>query len=337
MSTEIRKFFQALEMKQFAPVYLVDGEETFYLDKIVDYFENNILASGEKDFNLQVLYAKDHDVKSILSACNRYPMFAERQVVILREAWQMRLTEFNELSRYVEKPTQTTILLIEHRFKKVDGRSKVIKSVKERGVYFTAEKLKDDAAVQSWITNYGKDLSFQIGPQEAEMLNVYLGNDLQKISNEIDKIRINVPDSGALTKELIARYIGISREYNALDFGDVIVEGNLDRLFKMMAYFSANPKSAPIPLLVGVLYNHFNRLYKLNFCRGKSDKDIAAALGMSPYFVRNALAHSQKWPLGRVEHALLVLAKYSRMSVGVDSYTNEDSELLKELVSQLID
>ena len=337
MSSDIRKFFQALQLKQYAPVYLIDGEEVFYLDKIVDYFEHKILQPAEKDFNLHILYAKDHEVKSIIATCNQYPMFAEKQVVILKEAWQMRLSDFNELTPYIEKPTPSTILLIEHRFKKVDGRSKVIKAAKEKGVYFTADKLKDDAAVQIWIMGYGDEQGCKIGMEEARMLNVYLGNDLQKITNEIDKIRINVPESQVITKDLIAKYIGISREYNVLEFGDVLVAGDLERLYKMVAYFIANPKSAPMPLLVGILYNQFSKLYQANFLRGKNDKEVAAAMGISPYFVKNILGRLPGWPLHRVERNLLLLAKYSAMSVGIKSYTSNDGELIKEMVGQMVE
>ncbi len=337
MSADIRKFFQALQQKQYAPVYLIDGEEPYYLDQILDYFEHKILQPGEKDFNLNILYAKEHDINSILSTCRRFPMFAERQVVILKEAWQMKLSEFNELTGYIEKPMPTTIFLIEHRFKKVDGRSKVIKAVKEKGVYFTADKLKDDTAVQNWIKDYGVHQGFQIGPAEAQMLNVYLGSDLQKITNEIDKIRINVPDAKELTRELIARYTGISREYNVLEFGDVLIAGDLDKLYKMLAYFIVNPKSAPMPYLVGILYSQLSRLYQLNFLKGKNDKEIAAALGISPYFIKNTLVHLRAWPLHRVERCLLLLARYSNKSVGIDTYTNEDAELLKEMIGQMIE
>ena len=323
-------------MKQFAPVYLIDGEEPYYLDKITHYFEYEIIPQSERDFNLIVLYAKDVEWKDVINACRRFPMFAERQVVILKDAGQMTLKNFNELARYIEKPMPTTIFLIEHRFKKADGRGKVPPAVKKRGIYFTSEKLKDERDVQKWIQGYGDELQFKIGDAEAELLSIHLGNDLQKITNEIDKVRINVPNEKHLTKELIYRYIGISKEYNVLEFPDALINNDRDKLFKMLAYFISNPKSAPMPLLVGLFYNKFNRLYQANFLKGKNDKDIAAAMGISPYIVQRELAPLGKWPLARVERCMFLLGKYSTMAVGINTYATDDGELLKEMVGQML-
>lgn len=335
MSSEFKKIMQSLQAKQFASVYLIDGEEPFYLDIILNYFENNILQPSERDFNLIVLYAKDTESRDIINACRRFPMFCEKQIVILKDASQLR--SLSDLEDYISKPTPSTIFLIEHRFKKVDGRSKLPKLVKEKGVYFTSDKLKDEREVQQWIQNYGNEHNFRIGEQEAELLAVHLGNDLQKISNEIDKVRINVPLEKELTRELIHKYIGISREYNVLDFPDILLKDDRDKVYKMLSYFFANPKSAPIPLLIGTLYSKLSTLYQLNFIKGKSDKDIAAAMGISPYSLKYSLPVLPKWPLPRVEKCLILLSKYSGMAVGIDTYTTEDCELLKELIGQMME
>ena len=340
MSAELKKLFQSLQLKQFAPVYLVDGEETYYIDQITAYFEEQILQPSERDFNLIVLYGKDAEWSDVVNACRRFPMFADKQVVILRDAAQLRggsgdLKGLNSLIGYIQKPSPTTIFLIEHPFKKADGKTKFVKLVKEKGIHFTSDKIRDENIPQ-WIQAYGREANFNIGERESQILATYLGNDLQKITNEIEKVRINVPGEKELTAQLIQKYIGVSREYNVFEFPEALTSGDRDKLYRMLTYFLANPKAAPMVLIIGSFYNHFNRLYQANFVRGKTDKEAAAILGVSPYFVKNILAASQHWPLQRVERCLLLLGKYSTMAVGIKN-TIGDKELLKEMVGQLLE
>ncbi|MBS1774058.1 MAG: DNA polymerase III subunit delta [Bacteroidetes bacterium] len=331
MTAEYKKLLQSLKAKEYAPVYLIDGEEPFYLDLITQYFEDNILLPHEKDFNLMVLYGKDVEWADVVNAARRFPMFAERQVVILKDAAQMR--GFNELAGYLENPSPTTILLIEHRFKKADGRSKVVKYAKEKGYHFTSDKIKDDS-MPAWIQGYGTEINFHVGERESQILASYLGNDLQKVVNEIEKVKINVPNEQHLTAELIQKYIGISREYNVFEFPEALTNGDKDKLYRMLNYFIANPKSAPMVLIVGSFYNHFNRLYQAHFLKGKSEKDAATALGTYPSRVREIMAAAARWPLPKVEESLMVLSNYSSKAVGIESSAG-DTELLKEMVGRL--
>lgn len=333
MNADYKKIQQSIQLRQFAPFYLIDGEEPYYLDKITSWFENDILSPAEKDFNLMVLYGKDAEWADVINACRRFPMFAEKQVVILKDAAQLK--GFNDLAGYLENPTPSTVFLIEHRFKKTDGRSKIVKLAKEKGFHFTSDKVKDEQVPQ-WIQSYGREIGFSVGERESQILATYLGGDLQKIANEIEKVRINVPQETALTAEMIQKYIGISKEYNIFEFPEAVTGNDRDKLYRMLAYFMANTKAAPMPLLIGTFYNHFNRLYQANFVRGKTDKEAAAALGVSPYFVKNIMASAQNWPLHRVERCMLLLGKYSTMAVGIKNTTN-DKELLKEMIGQMIE
>ncbi|MEI8279981.1 MAG: DNA polymerase III subunit delta [Bacteroidota bacterium] len=331
MTADFKKLFQSLQNKQYAPVYLIDGEEPYYIDLITEHFEEHILPPAERDFNLMVLYGKDSEWADVVNACRRFPMFAEKQVVILKDAAQLK--GFNELAGYLENPSPSTIFLIEHRFKKTDGRSKVVKLAKEKGYYFTSDKIRDDQVPQ-WIQTYGVEIGFHVGERESQILTTYLGSDLQKIANEIEKVRINVPDQKSLTGELIQKYIGISREYNVFEFPEALTSGKKDKLYRMLSYFIANPKSAPMPLLVGAFYTHFNRLYQAQFVIGKPEKDIATALGVPPFRVRDVIATAQRWPLHKVEHCMLLLGKFSTRAVGIGSNVN-DAELLKEMIGKM--
>jgi len=333
MNAELKKLFQSLQLRQFAPIYFIDGEEPYYLDMITNYFEDNILTPAERDFNLIVLYGKDAEWADVVNACRRFPMFAEKQVVILKDASQLK--GFNELAGYFERPSPTTIFLIEHRFKKADSRTKIVKLAKEKGICFTSDKIRDEQIPQ-WIQTHGNDIGLRIGEREAQTLATYLGNDLQKIVNEIEKVRINIPGEKELSAGLIQKFIGVSREYNVFEFPEALTSGDLDKLYRMLSYFLANSKAAPMPLIVGSFYSHFNRLYMANFVRGKSDKDAAAALGMSPYRIKDVMAAAQHWPLHRVEHCLLLLSKYSAMAVGIKSAAG-DKELLKEMIGQMLE
>ncbi len=332
MNAEFKKLFQSLQKGQFAPVYLIDGEEAYYLDKVTEFFEENILQPSERDFNLLVLYGKDAQWADVVNACRRFPMFADKQVVILKDA--ALLKDFNELAGYLENPSPSTVLLIEHRFKKADGRGKVVKLAKDKGFYFTSDKLRDEK-IPEWVEGYGEDIGFHIGEREAQVIATYLGNDLQRIANEIEKVRINVPQEKALTAELIQKYIGISREYNVFEFPEALTNGDKDKMYRMLSYFIANPKSSPMPLVIGSFYSHFNKLYQAHFLKGRSDKEAAAALGTYPSKVREIMYTAQRWPLPRIEYCMMLLGKYSTAAVGIESNVN-DRELLKEMVGKMV-
>ncbi len=333
MTADLKKIHQSIQLRQFAPFYLIDGEEPYYLDMITSWFEDEILTDAERDFNLMVLYGKDAEWADVVNACRRFPMFADKQVVILKDASQLK--GFNELAGYLENPSPTTVFLIEHRGKKTDGRGKIVKLAKEKGFHFTSDKVRDDQVPQ-WIQNFGKDIGLHIGERESQILATYLGSDLQKIVNEIEKVRINIPDEKELTTTIIQKYIGISKEYNVFEFPEALTGGDREKLYRMLAYFIANTKAAPMPLLIGTFYNHFNRLYLANFVHGKSDKDAAAAIGVSPYRVKDIMAAARHWPLQRIERCLLLLGKYSTMAVGVKN-TTTDKELLKEMVGRMLE
>lgn len=336
MSPEYEKIVQSVKMRQFAPVYLVDGEESFYIDKISDLFQDAILSPAEKDFNLTVLYGKDASWQDVLNACNRFPMFSERQVVILKDAAQLRGGEedmkgLNALIPYIEKPSPHTVFLIEHPFKKVDGKTKFAKRIKDKGVHFTSEKLKDEH-IPGWISEFGNSIGFKIARQEAEILASALGSDLKKIANEVEKIRINVPEEPQLSLELIRKYIGISKEYNVFDFPKVLTSHDQEKMYKMLSWFIANTRSAPMPLLIGTLYGHFSKLYTLHFLKHLPPKQIKAS---GIWDAETLLGQIDNWPLARVEHCLLLLAEYNTMAVGINSSAG-DKELLKEMIGKMI-
>ena len=331
MVADYKQITDSIKNRSYSPVYVLDGEEPYYFDKLIELFEEEILSPSEKDFNLSVLYGREVNWKEVINACRRFPMFAEHQVVILKDAGS--LSDFGELAAYFEQPSPTTILVVEYRNKKIDGKTKVSKIVKEHTVYFTAEKLKEEA-MPAWIQRFGREIGFEIGDREAEMLTLYLGNNLQKITNEIEKIRINAPDEKSLSPALIQKHIGISREYNIFDFPEAFSSGNKDKLYRMLSFFITNAKAAPMVLVTASFYTHFIQIYKANHAAKLPEKEWGAAIGTSPYFAKNVMSKTRKWPLHKVEECLLVIAQFNARSVGIDS-NDSDGELLKEMMGKL--
>ncbi|MES2479880.1 MAG: DNA polymerase III subunit delta [Bacteroidota bacterium] len=331
MVADYKQITESIKNRSYSPVYVLDGEEPYYFDKLIELFEEKILSPSEKDFNLSVLYGREVNWKEVINACRRFPMFAERQVVILKDAGS--LSDFGELAAYFEQPSPTTILVVEYRNKKIDGKTKVSKIVKEHTVYFTAEKLKEEA-MPAWIQRFGREIGFEIGDREAEMLTLYLGNNLQKITNEIEKIRINAPDEKSLSPALIQKHIGISREYNIFDFPEAFSTGNKDKLYRMLSFFITNAKAAPMVLVTASFYTHFIQIYKANHAAKLPEKEWGAAIGTSPYFAKNVMSKTRKWPLNKVEECLLIIAQFNARSVGIDS-NDSDGELLKEMMGKL--
>lgn len=330
MNKEFQAILQSVKEKKFAPVYLIDGEEVYYTDILTKCFEEQILTEAERDFNLLVLYGKDVSSVDVINTCHRLPMFAPKQVVIIKDAAQMK--DLKELAAYVEHANPSTILLIEHRFKKVDGKLKLVKLVKDKGYYFTAEKIKEED-IPGWIERYGASIGFQVAMPEAQLLAGYLGDDLQKIVNEIDKVRINVPEEKQLTSKMIQTYIGINREYNLFEFPVMLTTKNKDKLYKMLTHFVDNPKAAPMPLIVGAMYAHLNTVYQAQ-ALGNNEKELMSVLRLYKDRLRDTVIAARNLPSPKIEMCFDILADYSAKMVGVNS-TADDRALLKELVAKM--
>jgi DNA polymerase-3 subunit delta len=326
-----KQIADSIRKKELAPVYVLDGEESYFMDQLMELFEQEVLSPAEKEFNFSVLYGLETNKQELLNACMRFPMFADKQLVLLRDAAAM--DKFGELEKYFEQPCASTVLVIEYRNKKIDGKTKIAKVVKEKTAYFTAEKIKEDA-LPSWLMQWGREHQFEIPEKEAAMLTLYLGSHLQRIMNEIEKIRINVPDQKMLTTALIQKYIGISRDYNLFDFVEEFIKGDKDKYYRMLQYFLTNTKAAPMVLVTVALHTKFQSLYRAGMAAHLPEKDWAAAVGGNPYYVKSLVAQTRRWPLPKVEKCMLTIAEFNRRAVGIDSDAG-DAENLKELFGRL--
>ena len=317
----------------FKPVYWLEGEEEYHIDKIVDYAEHNILNESEAGFNLLVFYGKDTNWADIVNACRRYPMFAERQVVILKEAQQMR--DIEKLEAYVENPLLSTVLVIAYKDKKVDGRTKFAKTIKEKGVLLTTKKMYE-RELPGWTQELVQSKGLTISQKGVMLLVDHIGNDLSRIENEIDKLSVNLRNRKSITEEDIEEYIGVSKDFNVFELQAALGNKDLPKAIRIVQYFEANPKAAPIQLIFPSLYNFFSKVFMIYGINSKDEKAVAAGLGVNPYFVRDYIKAADLYTYPQVETVLLLLHNYNLRSIGVNDVGTEDASLLKEMMVKMI-
>jgi DNA polymerase-3 subunit delta len=329
----VEKIISSWKKKSFKPVYWFEGEEEYYIDKLIDYAEHHILSEAESSFNLSVFYGKDADWTSVVNACMRYPMLAEKQVVLLKEAQQMR--DIEKLEPYIDKPLSSTIFVVSYKEKKVDGRSKLAKLLKEKGEMFTSKKMYDNQ-LPEWTSELVQSKGFSISQRALMLLVDHIGNDLSRIDNEVDKILVNLGSRKNITEDDIEEFVGVSKEYNVFELQDALVKKDLSKAIRIIQYFEANPKAAPIQLILPSLYNFFSKAYMIFGQLGSDEKSIAASIGVNPYFMKDYMAAARNYSYEGVEAALLLLHDYNLKSIGVNSVATEDASLLKEMVVKLI-
>ena len=255
----------------YKPLYWLEGEEEFYIDEIMEYAEKKILSAGDAEFNLSIFYGKDANWADVLNACRRYPMFAERQVVLLKEAQQMK--DIDKLEGYIEKPLGSTVLVVSYKGKTLDGRSRISRLIKKHGEVFLSKKIFDNQ-LPSWTNGYLQSKGYQITPRALTLLVDHIGNDLNRISNEIEKLSINLVTEKNITEDDIEKYIGVSKEYNIFELQHAISKKDLSKAIRIIQYFEANPKAAPIQLVLPSLYNYFTKILVIYQMNDKSEKAL---------------------------------------------------------------
>ncbi len=319
--------------KRFKPIYWLEGEEPYFIDVVMNYAEHQVLPESEVGFNLTVFYGRDADWAAVVNACRRYPMFAERQVVLLKEAQHMR--DIEKLEGYVEKPLLSTILVVSYKEKKMDARTKFSKIIKKNGEILSSAKLRD-YELQPWISQFVQQQGLSIGAKGLNMLADNIGSDLSRIANEIEKLEINLKGRKNITEEDIEAYIGISKEFNVYELQDALGRKDIPKAIRIIRYFESNPKAGPIQLVLPTLYNYFSKVYSIFGLEDKSDKKVAALFYNNSYAAKQALHTSDIYGYNGVEKVLLLLHQYNLRSIGVDDAGTEDAGLMKELVVKMV-
>ena len=313
------------------PVYFLMGEESYYIDGISNFIEDKLLSEEEKGFNQMVLYGRDVTIDEIVSNAKRYPMMAERQVVIVKEAQDLSRTIEN-LVAYVKDPQPTTVLVLCYKYKKLDARKKLSKEIKKMGVLFESKKLYENQ-VPDWIKRVLGSRGYTITPKAAQMLTEFLGNDLSKVNNELQKLQLIIKPGEQITPQLIERNIGISKDFNNFELQNAIGARDIKKAYSIVQYFGQNPKNNPMVMTVALLYSFFSKLLKYH---ALSDKNQAArALGVSPYFIKDYQQAARNYPMKKVSAIISSIREVDMKSKGVGAANIEQGDLLKEMLVKI--
>lgn len=329
---EYQDIIKDWKQKKFKPLYWLEGEEDFFIDQVSNYAEHHLLDEAEKGFNLTILYGKDTDWSTVVNACRRYPMFAERQVVVLKEAQSMK--DILKLETYIDNPLTSTVFVVAHKQGKIDGRSKLAKLIKEKGVLLSTKKMYDNQ-LPAWVEAYVGSLGRAISQKAGILLVDHIGNDLSRMANEIDKLLVNLPQDKKIDENDIEKYVGISKEYNVFELQNALGQKDITKVMRIIRYFAANPKAGPIQMVLPALYNFFSKMNMVFGVKG-GEKEIAAALSVHPFFVKDYVNAAKQYGIEGTEKAILLLHAYNLRSIGINDSGVDDGELMKELVYKLM-
>jgi DNA polymerase-3 subunit delta len=330
---EIRDIVSDIKKGNIKPIYFLMGEEPYYIDKISDFIEENILDEADKGFNQQVMYGRDASIEDIVSSAKRYPMMAERQVLIIKEAQDLS-RNIEKLVSYAENPQPTTVLVLNYKYKKLDKRKKLYKAIASSGLIYESKKLYENQ-VSDWIRRVLGGRKYQIEIKAAQMLVEFLGTDLSKISNELDKLMIILPKETIINDKHIEDNIGISKDFNNFELRKAVGEKNIVKSNRIINYFVENTKNNPLVMTISLLNSFFTQLLLFHGLKDKSKSSVAKTLGVNPYFVDEYFIAARNYPMRKVALVIAFLREADVRSKGVGAnQTHED--ILKELLFKIL-
>lgn len=330
---EVKQLVTNIQQGNIKPIYFLMGEEPYYIDKISEFIENNILDETEKGFNQMVLYGYDADIETIVSNAKRYPMMAERQVIIVKEAQELSRT-IEKLADYAANPQPSTVLVLNYKYKTLDKRKALYKAISKVGLVFESKPLYENK-VPDWIRRVLQTKNYTIVPKASQMLVEFLGTDLSKISNELNKLQIVLPPGTQITPEHIEENIGVSKDYNNFELRKAIGERNELKAFKIANYFADNPKNNPFVMTVTLLFSYFSQILQLHGLQDKTPRSVALALKVNPYFVNDYLTAAHNYPMKKVSEVVSVLREFDTKGKGVGANNIPQGDLLKEMLVKI--
>lgn len=323
-----------LRKRIFKPVYFLAGEEPYYIDLISDYIEEKVLSDSEKAFNQIIIYGEDTTIRDIIETARRFPMMATHQVILIKEAQSLK--KIDDLLIYLEKPLLSTILVFNYKYKTIDKRTKLFKTLESQAIYFESPRLRD-YQVPGWIERYLMAKGLKCDPSASAMMTDYLGTDLHKIANELDKLLITLPkDKKLITTDLIEKNIGISKDYNNFELQKAVGERNVLKANMIVMYFSNNQKDNPITLTIASLFSFFTKLLTWHYLTDKSKNNVASVLKVNPFFVRDYETSAAKYNASQTIAVISLLRTYDMKSKGFGDLSTEPGDLLKELIFKII-
>lgn len=323
-----------LKNKVYHPIYFLSGEEPFYIDLISNFIEKNVLDEAEKEFNQQIIYGKDTDISTVIGAAKRYPMMANHNVVIVKEA-QHLVKQIDQLDSYLNNPTKSTILVFCYKYKTLDGRKGITKKLSKKSVFFESKPIYENQ-VPDWINSYLKEKNYTINPKASFLIAEFLGTDLSKIANELEKLTINIPEGTEINAEMVEKNIGISKDFNMFELNKAIGSKDILKANKIINHFAKNEKEHPIQATIAVLYMFFTAILKYHYTKDKNPRNIAAALKVSPFFVKEYQLAAQNYNIRKAVKVIEYIREYDLKSKGVNNISASSGELTKELVFKIL-
>jgi DNA polymerase-3 subunit delta len=322
-----------LKNKIYYPVYFLHGDEPYFIDFICDYIEANVLNEAEREFDQTVLYGRDVSIGTIIDTAKRYPMMSGYHVLIIREAQE--ISQIEDLQPYVDHPLKSTILVLAYKYQKLDKRKTFARSLEKSGVLFESARIYDNQ-VPAWIISQVKARDYQISPKACALLAEYLGADLGRIMNELEKLVINLPAGATITEEVIERNIGISKDYNVFELQAALGARDVVKTNRIITYFAANPKQNPAVVVLTVLFSFFVKLMVYHQLADKSRNNAASVLSVNPFFVKDYTEAAGNYSLRKLRGVIALLHQYDLRVKGVNNASTEEGELLKELVYKIL-
>lgn len=334
---ELDSILKNIKNKTLEPIYFFHGLEPYYIDVAVKSFENEVLSEDEKSFGQTVVYGKDTTYVEIVSLAQQFPMFGEINLIIVKEAQDLKFSEDEQkaLENYIENPVDTTVLVIAHKHKKLDSRKKFTKLLQKYNRLFLSEPVRD-YQLAKWIADECKKNKIKTAPNISHLLAEYLGNDLSRIANELNKLKLVLKEGEILDEKQVEKHIGISKEYNVFELQKAIGQKDANKAFKIVHFMGKNPKSSPIVMTIGNLYNFFSNLIVYHTMKGENPQNIASEMGVNPYFLRDYEEAARLYSLKHLTRIISILREIDLKSKGLGANQTDDSELLKELVYKII-
>jgi DNA polymerase-3 subunit delta len=330
---EVVKIVNDIKGGNIKPIYFLMGEEPYYIDKLSEYIEANVLSEEEKGFNQTVLYGRDVSIEDVVSTAKRYPMMADRQVVIIKEAQELSRT-IDKIESYVENPMPSTVLVFCYKYKTLDKRKKVTKLLAKNGIVYESKKLYENQ-VGDWIKRVLAGKKYTIEPKASAMLVEFLGTDLSKINNELEKLQIILPVGSVISAKDIEENIGFSKDYNVFELRKAIGERNQLKAYKIAENFAQNPKDNPIVMTTGLVFGFFVQLLKYHGLKDKNPKNVASALGVNPFFLKDYDVAIKNYPMRKVSQIVTSLRDTDVKSKGVGANSLSQADLLREMLYKI--
>jgi len=323
-----------LKNKVYRPVYFLCGEEPYYVDLATSFITGNVLSEAEQSFNQTILYGKDSEAGQVSDLARRFPMMASHQVVVLKEAQEMK--SFGELIHYVEQPQPSTLLVINYKYKKPDKRQKIFKVLEKQAVWFESKKMYDNQ-VPGWIAGYASNRKYSMEPKAAALLAEFLGSDLSKIVNEVEKLMVAIGQKGGtITPALVEKHIGFSKDFNQFELQDALGRRDVVKANRIINYFAENEKKYPFPLTIISLYYFFSKLLLLHYTKDKSRQNLAATLKVNPFFVKDYESAAKRYSAARLVEIISLLRIYDMRSKGYEGNSTPAGELTRELIFKIL-